>query len=165
MNPCPEALSPLPVLSRSNFQLNPDKPSTNSGIPLPSLGKHKAHPRGGSQWGNLGQAQGIVLAPRLGPASGEPWKCQGMAGAYFRINVMVSFRSFPWKGREPVSISNCKGQGSVRLWSPSPMSPTSSHLGHSAPFPGFLLDCGRAPRIRNCDQFSFSFQSEHRKQC
>lgn len=33
---------------------------------------------------------------------------QGSIGAYFKIKVMVSFRSFPWKGRDPVSISNCR---------------------------------------------------------
>lgn len=32
-------------------------------------------------------------------------------GAYFKIKVMVSFRSFPWKGREPVSISNFVRRG------------------------------------------------------
>lgn len=52
---------------------------------------------------------------------------------------MVSFRSFPWKGREPVSISNCGRQGSIQALVPISHAPTSFHASHSAPFPGFLL--------------------------
>ena len=48
------------------------------------------------------------------PRRGDTWRCQREAGAYFRISVMVSFRSFPWKGREPVNISNCREQESVQ---------------------------------------------------
>lgn len=83
--------------------------------------------------GNLRQVQGVTLAPKLGPGMEETLRCQRGAEAYFRIRVMVSFRSFPWKGREPVSISNCRGQGSVQALVPSPMPPTSSHPSHSAP--------------------------------
>lgn len=30
--------------------------------------------------------------------------------SYLRMRVIVSLRSFPWNGREPVSISNCEGE-------------------------------------------------------
>lgn len=44
---------------------------------------------------------------------------------------MVSFRSFPWKGREPVSISNCRGQGSSQAFIPFSHAP---HLLPPRPF-------------------------------
>lgn len=84
---------------------------------------------------------GIVYysGPQTGARHEGTLRCEGGAGAYFRIRVMVSFRSFPWKGREPVSISNCRRQGSIQALVPSSQAPTSSPPGHSAPFPGFLL--------------------------
>lgn len=61
---------------------------------------------------------GYYSGPQTGARHGETLRCQEGAGAYFRISVMVSFRSFPWKGREPVSISNCRRQGSVQALVP-----------------------------------------------
>lgn len=87
---------------------------------------------------------------------------QGGTGAYFRISVMVSFRSFPWKGREPVNISNCRGQRSIQALVPMSHGP---HLlpGHSATFPGFLLGCWRFTWIKNCVCPSPLCQSEHQE--
>lgn len=66
----------------------------------------------------------------LGDRHERTLRYQGGAGTYFRISVIVSFRSFPWKGKEPVNISNCKGQGSIQALVPSPMPPTSLYPDH-----------------------------------
>ena len=108
--------------------------------------------------GNLRQVQGVTLAPKLGPGVEETLRCQRGAGAYFRISVMVSFRSFPWKGREPVSISNCREQGSVQALVPSPKPP---HLLPPRPLSSMPR---RSTWIKNCVCPSPLCQSDHEEQ-
>lgn len=77
----------------------------------------------GKSEAGLGYYSGL----QTGARREETLRGQEGAGAYFRISVMVSFRSFPWKGREPVSISNCRRQGSIQALVPI------SHAPHLFP--------------------------------
>lgn len=101
----------------------------------------------------------MILWPPNEAKKGDTWRCQREAGAYFRIRVIVSFRSFPWKGREPVSISNCREQGSVQALLPPLRPPTSSHPGQPlSPRPR------RSTWIKNCVCPSPLHQSDHQEQ-
>lgn len=101
--------------------------------------------------------------PQNGARHEGTLRCQEGAGTYFRISVMVSFRSFPWKGREPVSISNCRRKGSIQALVPI------SHAPHFLP-PRLLssipriLACWRFTWIKNCVCPFPLCQSEHQEQ-
>lgn len=102
--------------------------------------------------------RGVSLAPKLGQEEETPGGVRE-AGAYFRIRVIVSFRSFPWKGREPVNISNCREQGSVQALVPPLRPPTSSHPGQPLSPPP-----RRSTWIKNCVCPSPLHQSDHQEQ-
>lgn len=107
---------------------------------------------------------GYYCGPQTGARREETLRGQEGAGAYFRISVMVSFRSFPWKGREPVSISNCRRQGSIQALVPI------SHAPHLLPrkplssIPRILAGLLEVHLDQNCVCPSPVCQSEHQEQ-
>lgn len=106
--------------------------------------------------GKSGAGTGCYAGPQAGASIGGDPEVSGHGWCLLQnqCHGLLPVLSLEGQGaRQHLKLQRTRVSETLVSVSPSL---TSSHPGHSAPFPGFLLDWGRSSRIKNWDSLSFT---------